>query len=337
MKRAIFFIIIILSALHSMAQKDSVKTEYTGLVKWMPLAEAESLNVKTPKPFIIDVYTDWCGWCKYMMKTTFSDPGLAQYINLNYYPVRLNAENKDTIIFQGKKYGNKNDAPRSCNDLAILLLGGKMSYPTTIFFNNNFKFKLNVPGALKVKDIEPILVYTTEYVFNTTTANDFSNYYFKSTAADTGQWDTTKIRWLTLAKATQLNVTKQKKTLMFLNTAWCNSGRVMANAVFRDTSIVRYVNKYFYPVAFDAVSKDTVIFKGTTYTNDGNYGNFHKLPMVLCKGQLTLPSLIVFDSDFNVIGNIPQFHTPSDLKFIMRYFADDIYKATKWEDYLKTK
>ena len=155
MKNKIFIILFSLLALHAYAQKkDSVPKENTGLVKWISLHEADSLNAKNPKPFIVDVYTDWCGWCKFMMKTTFSDPNLAQYINLNYYPVRLNAEDKDTIVWQGKKYGNKNDGPRSCNQLAIDLLGGKMSYPTTLFFNQNFKFKLMVPGYLKVPEIE---------------------------------------------------------------------------------------------------------------------------------------------------------------------------------------
>jgi thioredoxin-related protein len=337
MKRFLFLTFFTLITIQLSAQKDSLKGESLGLIKWVTLHEAESLNVKSPKPFMIDVYTDWCGWCKHMMKTTFSEPGLAQYINLNFYPVRLNAETKDTIEFQGKKYGNKNEGQRSSNDFAILLLGGKMSYPTTVFFNNNFQFKLIVPGYLKVQDIEPILVYTTEYVFNTTTVDDFRNYYFKSTARDTGQWDTTSIRWTKLAKAFELNKANPKKILIFVSTKWCNSGKAMSNAVFRDSTIVNYVNKYFYPVKLDAESNDTLIYKGTGYFNNGKYGNFNELPLILSGGKLTLPSVFILDADQNVIGNIPQFHTPTDLKFILKYFSGDIYKTSKWEDYLKTK
>ena len=33
---------------------------------------------------MVDVYTDWCGWCKKMDKETFNHPVIAKYINENY-------------------------------------------------------------------------------------------------------------------------------------------------------------------------------------------------------------------------------------------------------------
>ena len=40
-------------------------------IKWMTFEEAVKLNETTPKKIFIDVYTDWCGWCKRMDQTTF--------------------------------------------------------------------------------------------------------------------------------------------------------------------------------------------------------------------------------------------------------------------------
>ena len=169
--------IIILGLLITKAFSQQTEPENLGLVKWMDLKTAQSAYKKQPKPIMIDVYTDWCGWCKHMMKTTFSNPSLANYINSDYYPVRFNAESKDTIEFLDKKYINKNIGNRSANDLAVEMLEGKLSYPTTVFYNNNYKFKMLAPGYMKEKDIEPILVYTVEYIFNTTNAQDFQKYF----------------------------------------------------------------------------------------------------------------------------------------------------------------
>ena len=39
-------------------------------IKWISIEEAEKLNKENPKKIMIDVYTDWCGWCKKMDKDT---------------------------------------------------------------------------------------------------------------------------------------------------------------------------------------------------------------------------------------------------------------------------
>src|SRR5688572_33472276 len=100
----------------------------TGLVKWLSFKEAQEKNKELKKPFLIDLYTDWCGWCKHMMKTTYSNQGIADYINANFYPVKFNAEGKDTVEYNGKIYNPMYGGSKT-HELAIKFLGERQSYP----------------------------------------------------------------------------------------------------------------------------------------------------------------------------------------------------------------
>ena len=73
-------------------------------IKWISFEEAVMLSEKTPKKLFIDVYTSWCGWCKKMDATTFKEKEVVSFINENFYPVKLNAETRDTIRFREKEF-----------------------------------------------------------------------------------------------------------------------------------------------------------------------------------------------------------------------------------------
>src|SRR6056297_1859404 len=82
-------------------------TQQDTKVNWYSFEEAVKLNKENPKKVLIDVYTDWCGWCKKMKKQTFNNPEIAQYINENYYPVRFNAETNKKVQFKGRTFAKK--------------------------------------------------------------------------------------------------------------------------------------------------------------------------------------------------------------------------------------
>src|SRR5882724_13117816 len=73
-------------------------------LKWMNLNDATENLQKEKRPVLIDLYTDWCGWCKIMEKKTYSNKNVMQYVQDKFYPVRVNAESRETITWNGKDY-----------------------------------------------------------------------------------------------------------------------------------------------------------------------------------------------------------------------------------------
>ena len=161
-KNQIIIVLALIIPFISHAQDKGVK------VKWYSIDEAMKLNKEHPRKILIDVYTDWCGWCKKMDSETFSHPVIAQYLNEHYYPVKFNAESSDSVEFGGHTFVNEGSGSRSTHQFAIALLQGKMSYPSIAYLNEDLQLIAAIPGYLTAPDIEPLLNYiaTDQYENN---------------------------------------------------------------------------------------------------------------------------------------------------------------------------
>ncbi|MCK4662346.1 MAG: DUF255 domain-containing protein [Bacteroidales bacterium] len=147
-------------------------------VKWYTFEEAVELNKIKPKKILIDVYTDWCGWCKVMDKNTFSHPVIAKYLNMNFYPVKFNAESKEPVKFMGQTYKNEGNGSRSTHQLAYALLNGKLSYPSIAYMDGKNKLITAVPGYWPAEKIEPLLQFFVDEVYKTSRSfDDYTNNY----------------------------------------------------------------------------------------------------------------------------------------------------------------
>jgi thioredoxin-related protein len=153
------------------ASKEAVVTATE--INWISLDELQERMKKEPRKVYIDVYTPWCGWCKVMDKKTFTNPDVIKYINKNFYAVKFNAEQTDSVHFMGGHYGMEGGT----NQFAIQLLRGQMSYPTTVIMEENFQNPQIIPGYQDVKAIEPILKYLGENKFKTTPWEEFVKSY----------------------------------------------------------------------------------------------------------------------------------------------------------------
>ena len=107
-------------------------------VEWLTWEEAIARNQQQPKKIMVDIYTEWCGWCKKMDKTVFTDPVISQYIADNFYAVKLDAEQRESLVYSGHTFSFDADAGRrGSHELAITLLEGRMSYPSIVYLDEN--------------------------------------------------------------------------------------------------------------------------------------------------------------------------------------------------------
>lgn len=158
----------------SCAQKPAVPAEKT---KWLTLQEAADQLQKEKRPVLIDLYTDWCGWCKAMDKRTYSNKKVSEYLGQKFYPVKIDAESKQSFIWQGKKYDFQQG--QGANSFAIYLTNGQLSYPTTVFIPIDGEPQA-IPGFLAPNEFELLARYFGEGHFGKTDFGSFQK-SFKST------------------------------------------------------------------------------------------------------------------------------------------------------------
>ena len=145
----------------------------TAEIKWLGFEEAVEKNKTEPKKMFIDVYTNWCGWCKRMDATTFKDSAVVNYLNKNFHSVKLNAETKDTIRFQDREFIYR--AENRANDIAVSLLNKRMSYPTSVYLDEAVSILSPVPGYLTVAQLMPVLKFYGDNIYKNKQWQDYVN------------------------------------------------------------------------------------------------------------------------------------------------------------------
>jgi uncharacterized protein YyaL (SSP411 family) len=144
--------LIIFTFLFCMAQFGFAQTEAKPVkeLEWKTWNEGFQAAKNSNKIAIIDVYTDWCHWCKVMDKNTYTNDSVIMLINNFFVPIKFNPEKAGSYIVESDTIDGRS--------LLNALSGGQSSgYPTTYFFLPSTNQIFQQPGYIEPKQFIELL------------------------------------------------------------------------------------------------------------------------------------------------------------------------------------
>ena len=144
MRRSLFIVLAALAlpaALHAAPSPD-----------WRGWDDGMRQAAATGRPVIVDVYTDWCGWCRRMDHDVYSEPGVVDYLRHRYVTIRINAESHAPASYEGHLTTYQGLASR-------FRVSG---FPTTLFLRSTGVHMASLPGYVPADRFLLLLRYVAE-------------------------------------------------------------------------------------------------------------------------------------------------------------------------------
>lgn len=159
------FLVTLLGILLFTNTGSNMSNSISGELQWTNYTDGVRKASAGNKKILIDVYTDWCGWCKKMEKDTYSDEDIKNYLMRNYILVKLNAESdiKETV------------GQEEMTQAEIAKAYRVNGYPTTVFLSADGQPITSVPGYMKADEFMLVLKYIGEDYYKKMGYQDYLN------------------------------------------------------------------------------------------------------------------------------------------------------------------
>lgn len=167
-------------------------------IKWITWEEAFEKSKVEQRKIIVDIYTDWCTWCKKMDKTTFSDPVIVELINNHYYAIKFNAENKKPIKYQNQIYTYENGIWKGgYHQLAAKITNNQIKLPSIVFLDENSNVIQSIGGFRNALELELMAAYFLDDFHKSTPWKAFVDVYTAEKVQKKIEFDTSKQNTMT--------------------------------------------------------------------------------------------------------------------------------------------
>ena len=123
------------------------------------------LQKNEPRPVVVFLYADWCRYCKAMENTTFKKQDIVEKLNNDFYFVRFDGEQRESVTLGEKIYNFKPSGNETgMHELAMALgtIEGQVNYPTLVVVNERFDILYQYAGYMKTQEVETLLSIVIE-------------------------------------------------------------------------------------------------------------------------------------------------------------------------------
>ncbi len=144
-------------------------------IYWQNLEEAFRRARYQDRLLLLYIYTPWCSPCVMMDQNVWSHPLIASYATANFHCVRLNAEARDSIPFNGTQFPYLPEL--HANQLAYLLLEGNMQYPALVLMEPSGEVLLALRGYLRPALVDTLLHYFATRSYQRVRWEDYQKEY----------------------------------------------------------------------------------------------------------------------------------------------------------------
>ncbi len=146
-------------------------------IHWKDINQLDSLEKRQAKMIFVDVYDRLRVAPTIMRMQVYNNPIIASYLNKHFYPVTVEARGKDTVEFNGRKYGPSDRYPY--HDLAISMLGGRMKFPAFLVLDKDYKLLNREQVFLLPEDFYRIITYFGDGYYQKLSFQEYLKQYGK--------------------------------------------------------------------------------------------------------------------------------------------------------------
>jgi len=177
------------------------------------------------------------------------------------------------------------------------------------------------------------MVTKTNNKTTNTTSMKKALFFFACILLFSGAQTQAQVTWHTPEEASQATIGNR---LFFFDfyTNWCGYCKKMDRETFKDPTVAAILNKYYYPVKFNAEGNFTHEWKGRPYnlTQSGR-SKIHEFALATLGKQIGFPTFVLFKADRTPIQAIPGYHAAKEFTTILWYFASGDCDKYPYERY----